>query len=205
MVHIVRTGWTGTSGGPGLTQLAIDTTDSQFGPLTGAQAQSAVNAVRAFWDTIKAHLPNELMLTVAPSVDYYLVHNAQLAGTVTAATSPTAVLGTAADTFSMAAGLKINLNTGAIQNGRRVRGAIFVVPAANAFSLTGTASATAKTALNTAGATLLSALATGGLKLCVWSRPLDATHPKGPRDGTINTVSNMETNEKTAILRGRRD
>lgn len=205
MVHIVRTSWSGLSGGLGLTQLAVDYTVPAFGAMTPGDAQAAVNAVRAYWDAIKALLPNELQLTVSPVVDYYLVNNAELAGSATAATSPVSVLGTSSLDYSMAAGLKVNLNTGVIRNGRRVRGSIFLVPLAGAFSATGTAGATAKTTINAAGTSLMSALATAGLKLCVWSRPLEATDPKGPRDGALSVVSAMETSEKTAVLRGRRD
>lgn len=205
MVHLIRTAWSGTTGGPGLTQLAVDTTESSFGALSGAQAQSAVNAVRAFWNTCTPYLPDEITLTVSPVVDYYLNDSGELAGSVSAATPPTNVAGTSTAVYSMAAGLKVNLNTVTIRNGRRVRGSIFIVPSASSQTNTGLASSTARTAINTAGATMLAALATGGLKLLVWSRPLPAGVPNGPRDGDIADVTALETNEKMAILRGRRD
>jgi len=206
MVHIVRTQWTGTTGGPGLTQLAIDTTASSFGPLSAGQAQSAVDAVRAFWAALPTFLPDEVMLTVSPVVDYYLTHNAELAGSVSAATPPANVNGSSAAVFSMATGPKVNLNTSTIRNGRRVRGSIFIVPGASTtYSTNGVVVASARTAINTAGATLRSSLQTAGLKLVVWSRPLNADQPKGPREGAISDVTAVETNEKLAILRGRRD
>lgn len=206
MVHIVRTNWSGTSGGPGLTQLAIDTTDPSFGALSGAQAQAACDAVRSFWNAIAAHLPNEITLTVSPVVDYYLNHNGQLTGSATATTSPSNVVGTNAGNYSMATGPKINLNTGVIRNGRRVRGAIYVVPGANStYGAAGMMDSTARTTFNTAGNNLRTALNSAGLKLQVWSRPIPEGKPNGPRDGVASDVSGVETNEKLAILRGRRD
>lgn len=206
MVHIIRTQWAGTSGGPGLTQLAIDLTDSSFGPLSPGQAQSAVDAMRAYWDGIKAYLPDEIVLSVSPVVDYYLVHNAELAGSVSAPTTPVSVVGTSAAVFSMATGAKINLNTGVVRNGRRVRGSIYIVPSASSvMSTNGMATGVAKTALNTAGTSFRTALGAAGLKLGVWSRPIPEGKPKGPRDGAWADVAAMECNEKLAVLRGRRD
>lgn len=206
MVHIIRTAWSGTSGGPGLTQIAIDLTTPAFGPLSPGQAQSAVDAMRAFWSSIAAQMPDEIMLTVSPVVDYYLVNNGELAGSVSAPTPPVVVVGTSASAFSMATGPKVNLNTGVVRNGRRVRGSIYIVPGSQVTQATnGMCNGTTKTAINTAGATLKSSLASAGLKLVVWSRPVPADKPKGPRDGAISDVSTLETNEKLAILRGRRD
>ena len=48
-VGIVRTHWSGTSGGPGLTQLAVKEGAGAF--WTQTQAQNAVNAVRQFWES----------------------------------------------------------------------------------------------------------------------------------------------------------
>lgn len=206
MVHIVRTGWQGTTGGPGLTQLAVDQITSGFGPLSAGEGQAAVNAVRAFWESAKIYIPNEVTLNVSPVVDYYLTDDAQLAGSMTAATAPANVVGTeATSSYSMAAGVKLNLNTGVIRNGRRVRGSMFIVPSAGSMTNGGIVGATPKTNLQTYGATLLAALNTAGLKLVVWSRPLTAEDPNGPRDGAQADVSVIECSEKTAILRGRRD
>lgn len=204
-VAVVRTAWAGTSGGPGLTQLYI-ASGNGFGSLTAAEAQTAVNAVRKFWEALKSYLPDEIQLTVSPVVDQYDIASGQLESSVSAATAPLSVLGTSAGTFTMAAGMKVNLNTGNVRNGRRVRGSIYVVPAAGTvMSATGVVSATPRSAINVAGAALLSDLTTAGLGLVVYSRPLTADEKNGPRAGGISNVAAIETNEKGAILRGRRD
>lgn len=205
MVALIRTAWSGTTGGPGITQLAVDQVTSSFGPFSAAESQAAVNAVRAFWDGIKAYLPDEITLTTSPVVDVYLSNNGNLAWSSTAATSPASVTGTSTVAYAMPAGLKVNLNTGVIRNSRRVRGSIFVVPAAGANTTGGLALGTARTAVNAAGATLMASLATAGLKLQVWSRPLKDANGVITRDGATADVIALETNEKIAVLRGRRD
>jgi len=143
---------------------------------------------------------------VSPVVDYYITSSGELSGSVSAPTPPVAVLGTGTASYSMAAGVKLNWNTSTIRNGRRVRGTTFLVPTtSSAFNQTGTADTTVRTAINTAAAAYLNALSATGLKGVVWSRPLDAEDPNGPRDGAIADITGVEVSEKTAILRGRRD
>jgi len=206
MVSIIRTAWSGTSGGPGLTQLAVDQNTPAFGPLTAAEGQAAVNAVRAFWFAIAASLPDEVALTVSPVVDTYLDNNGTLAWSMSAATAPATVSGTSTAIFSMATGPKLNLNTGVIRNGRRVRGSVYIVPGGgNCQASNGMCAAATKTAFNSAAATMMASLQTAGLNLRVWSRPLKDSAGNITRDGVTNPVSVVETNEKLAILRGRRD
>lgn len=203
MVHIVRTSWLGTSGGPGLTQLAVNQTPTAVTALTPAEAQGAVDAVRGFWDAIKALMPDEIVLTVSPVVDMYDRTSGTLMGTTSAPTAPLSVTGTSGLSYQMAAGAKVNLNTANIIDGRRVRGSIFLVPASSAmYTATGVISSTSRTTVNNAGNAMRAALATAGLDLFVWSRP---TSPGPSTDGAISAVSGIETSEKGAILRGRRD
>lgn len=198
---MVRTMWSGTTGGGGLTQLAVR--DVTGALMTTGQVQSAVNAVRAFWDGIKGLLPDEVTLNVSSVVDGYEIDPGNLAWSAVAATPAAAVIGTSATSFSMAAGVKANLNTDVIRFGRRVRGAIYIVPATTAaFSTSGLVAGSARTTINTAGATLRSSLNTAGLELGVWSRPITEGNT---RPGFFSICSGIETNEKTAILRGRRD
>lgn len=199
---IVRTSWSGTSGGPGLTQLAIEgITDPHT--WDAAAAQVAVDAVRTFWNAIAGYLPNELILTTSPVVDVYNIMSGKLVGSHQAATAPASVLGTDAGIFSMASGAKINLNTGVIRNGRRVRGAVFLVPAgATTMSTAGLTSSAARTAINSAVNTMRGTLVAANKQLVVWSRNTTGTEPG---DGVTSPVVGVETSEKVAVLRGRRD
>jgi hypothetical protein len=202
---MIRTAWSGTSGGPGVTQVFFQDANS-FGEISSSQAQSAVNAMRAFWGAIALYIPDNITLTVSPVVDSYNVVSGDLEASVSAATAPPTIAGVNTTGFAMASGFKVNLNTTTIRRGRRVRGGIFVVPSGgNAFSTDGQVISTARTAINTAGQQFLSALSTAGLRLVVFSRPLSAGQVGGPRSGDVAPVTVMETNEKTAVLRGRRD
>lgn len=206
VVHaIVRTSWSGTTGGPGLTQMAFQgIVDPHSWDATSAQ--TVVNAVRTFWDTFKVQIPDNITLTVQPTIDVYNNISGELVGSYAAATPPTAVAGTSAAVFSMAAGLKLNLNTGIIRYGRRIKGAIFVVPASSAsFTTDGIVTAGTITALNGAGAALITTLASSNIQPVVYSRPKEAVGTNPARDGAVAAVVSYSTSPKGAILRGRRD
>lgn len=201
MVAIVRTQWDGTSGGPGLTQLAM----LGNGEFTGANAQAAVNAVRKFWDSVKAYLPDELKLTVSPIVDIYNETNGELTNSTVAAAAPLVVTGLGTSGYAGGAGLKLNWNTGIIRGGRRVKGATFIVPAiATAFGNTGTPIPGVGTAINTAANVLMADLTAGGTALLVWSRPLVVDGVITRTGATAGVISGTLA-AKSAILRGRRD
>lgn len=203
-VGIIRTAWSGTSGGPGVTQLAIDEPDGIFA--TEAGVQTCVNAVRAFWSSIASHLPNELVLTVQPTVDWYQIADGELIGSITAPTAPASVSGTDTGNYAAASGYKVNLHTGAIRDGRRVRGSIYVVPAASiSMTNTGTIAASIRTAANTAAMTMRTGINASNLIWCVYSRERKATALKPYRAGAVTPITVAEVGEKTAIMRGRRD
>jgi hypothetical protein len=204
MIGKIATAWAGTSGGPGITQLYIQDVGADI--ISGAQAQAAVNAVRVFWDALKTYMPDEVGLTVQPTIDMYDHGHGALMNTVTAATAPLTVQGTSTAVYSMAAGLKVNLQTASINNGRRVRGGIYVVPAASsAMTNAGVVAGATRTAINAAGATMMSTFASSGFDLIVWGRPVKDSGGTVTRQGTVNLVTAIETNEKSCILRGRRD
>jgi hypothetical protein len=201
-VGVIRTTWAGLSGGPGLTQLFFQ--DATGAQISSSQATTCTGAVRLFWDAMKAHLPDDLVLTVQPGVDIYEIASGELIAAVTATTSPPAVAGTATGGYAAAAGMKVNLVTNVIATGRRVRGAIYAVPAAaSVYTASGQIGSTQRTAIDSAGNTLLTSFASAGCNLVVYSR-------KKLKDGLevnghTSVVAKLETNEKTAVLRGRRD
>lgn len=204
MVAIVRTAWSGTSGGPGITQMALlGATGEDWNP---GGAQGAVNAVRGFWDSIKLYLPNELTLTVSPIVDRYDTGTGELTGTETAATAPAAVIGTGTGNYAGGAGFKVTWETGSIRDGRRVRGATYIVPATtDAFTATGTVGPAAKTAVNNAAAAMIAAMSTASISMAVWSRPREESTTLPARVGLAYDAESGACSSKSAILRGRRD
>lgn len=200
-VGIVRTEWAGTTGGPGLTQLAIAEGDGGF--WTPTQAQNAVDAVHDFWEDLIAYLPNEISLTIDPVVDLYNEATAELIASEVAPTPPGVVNGINTSAYAMASGLKINWNTGVIRYGRRVKGSTFIVPAGSSvYTNTGTVDSVVATAFNTAANLLRTTLIGDSLKLVVWSRPKELPVA---RPGAISDIISGATSPKGAILRGRRD
>lgn len=198
-IAIIRTDWSGTTGGPGLTQLAINT----FIPVAPAAAQDWVDAVRVFWDTIKTYLPNELTLTVLPQVDAYVTETGDLDSTVVAATPPLPVLGGGTGTYAGGSGIKVTWETNQIAFGKRVRGSTFIVPATSgAFTVNGQVSGTVQTAVNAAAAALIAAIDEPAVDLTVWSRP--KTTPV-VRAGFATDIVQGICSSKSAILRSRRD
>jgi hypothetical protein len=199
-VGIVKTLWSGLSGGPGITQIAVCTA-GEGGAWDGTKAQTAVNAVRAFFAARPSTLPNELTLTVDPTVDIFGIVTGNLEESFSAATSPAAVVGTNAGSFSMASGAKINFKTAGIKNNRRIRGGLFIVPCAgDVFDTNGTISSTPRTNWLTDANALRTALVAGGLEHVVWSRP----SAKGANDGSYAAVTSYDVPTKGGILRGRR-
>lgn len=204
-IACVRTAWAGTSGGPGVNQLFLQQTGT-FGQLTQTEAQNAVNSVRNFWLALAGLLPNEITLTTSTVVDHYDVTDGSLVYSTTAATQPATVAGSDTGSYSMASGIKTQLQTGIIRNGRRVRGAIYIVPAASsAMSALGTVGTTPRNTVNTAGAALLTALNGAGMQLVVYGRPVKDSNGVVTRLGAATVVSQFDTSEKGAVLRGRRD
>lgn len=200
-VGIVRTEWAGTTGGPGLTQLAI--AEGAGGFWTATQAQNAVDAVHDFWEDLIAYLPNEISLTIDPVVDLYDETTAELVASEVAPVAPGVVTGINTSAYAMASGLKINWNTGVIRFGRRVKGSTFIVPAGSSvYTNTGTVDSVVATAFNTAANLLRTTLIGDSLKLVVWSRPKELPVA---RPGAISDIISGATSPKGAILRGRRD
>lgn len=166
-------------------------------------AQTAVNAVRAFWSSVAALLPDEVRIQVNPVVDTYERTTGELFSSHVAATAPLVVAGTATGSYAGGAGAKITWNTSQVRNGRRVRGSTFIVPiAATAYTANGTIGATQQTSMNNAASALISTLSQGGTPLAVWSRPRELPEP---RVGFATEVLTGSAGTKTAILRGRRD
>jgi hypothetical protein len=198
---VVKTKWAGLSGGPGITQTAVICSGGTD-EWDGTKVQAAVNAVRAFWNTSPNTLPNELTLTVDPTVDIHEIVIGGLVGSFTAASAPAVVTGTNSGAFSYATGAKIVYKTATIANGRKVRGAMFIVPCgSDVFDTSGNVSSTPRTGWITASNTMAASFVTGQLKHVVWRRPTTKTS----NDGGIAEVTGYDVPTKGAILRGRRD
>lgn len=198
---IIRTEWSGTSGGPGLTQIAFNAGENH--PVPEVDVQVLVNAMRTFWNAIAAYLPDELRLTVNPTVDVYRTADGELVSSTTAPTAPLVVAGTGTGSYAGGAGMKMTWKTSFIRYGRRVSGSTYIVPAVgSAFTTEGNIGGTPRSTIDGAGGTFLGSLNSANYQAVVWTRPTPR-HPGRP--GVVTAISSGSVGLKSAVLRGRRD
>lgn len=199
-VGLVTSAWSGTTGGPGVTTLAVQTDTAD--EITASEAQAMVNRVRTFWDSLKGVLPNEVTITVSPTIDQFDVASGTLLTSTNAATAPTGVTGTQTGGFAGGVGARIDWETGAVSRGRRVRGRTYVVPAVAAvFDIDGSLTTANQTAITTPATALIAGMVTDLNRLVVWQKP----NSEAGYVGSTFIVSNARVPDKSAILRSRRD
>lgn len=192
-VYRVKLRWTGFTGAPGYTNLHFDVAAGD----TVAGAQSVYDQVQTFAIDIAARLPSAVTLTTEAGVEVIDQATNELI-TIHTVTAGTNTKGQMTGGFSSATGACIVWETGEVKNGRRVRGRTFIVPlSAVAYEADGTLTASAITGLQDAA----SKLTAGGFGFGVLSRPSSS----GASDGSFHTASSGRVNDKTAILRSRRD
>lgn len=116
-LYRVRTALTGTYGGSMVSTMFFD---SSVGT-----AQAAADAVRAFWNDVKAVLSNQLTANVEPTV--YTINPTSGLAVGTSSTSTTPVVGTSsAEQLPPATQALITWHTGVFIAGREVIGKTFI-------------------------------------------------------------------------------
>lgn len=202
LIMRTRARWSGFSGAPGYTVMHFrdfGTSGGSGADPTQESAQLALQRVGEFFSALAPQLPGAVTITTDPEVDVIEDTTGQLQSSfsVTGATIPG---GVANGTFSGATGAVINWNTGAIRNGRRIRGRTFLVPlAAAVYDVDGNLEASRRTAITNAAATLANSASTPDLG--VYARPSAA----GLADGQWAVVTSSSVPDLAAILSSRRD
>lgn len=201
----VVTVWSGFAGAPGYTNHYFIHSDP---PSTGAQ--SAVNNVRAFWNSCASVIPSVCSLLVQPVVKILDDAEGELTDILTVGTPPTAVTGGAAGTaWSGPVGMCVDWETAGIHGypgkTRRVRGRTFIVPTGSVFE-SGTPNDSFVTTIQAAATALRTAT---GPTFGVWARPRPAKTVDGvaiPKlDGAIFPITANRVPDKSVVLRSRRD
>jgi hypothetical protein len=189
----VEVKWTGTNSDPGLSVFNIRHSSTSGDP-------AAVGFIRAFFANIAAQIPNDVTLSFPSLVELYDEVSGQLVGEETF-TAPSNVVGSDSGLFADGVGVRVDWLTGAIREGRRVRGRTFIVPAAaGCFTNSGEVATFAKDTITTAANGLISSLGGNGTALTVWSRP-----PVGTKaGGALTDVIQAAVPNKAAWLKGRR-
>lgn len=191
MVQQYKAFWSVPNAGACVTTFHSDAT------LAG-QAQSFADRVRTFMAAFSGFIPDECAITFDTEVTWLDTATGQLEE-VTAVTAPDIVTGSASGTWAAGSGCRVVWSTSSIVNGRRVRGATFMVPMASiGYASSGRIAATLKTAAEDAAVALLSGAGGDGWDLQVYSRPAPG------RPGSAHSVDAGSCSEMVATLRGRK-
>lgn len=192
-----RAVWNVTGGGVGYSVFHVRE------PLGSGISDSANNFaadLRAGLVTLGGDLPNDVTISFESEAREIDTATGNLLG-VHAVTPPANVVGIQTGTYAAPSGAKVELITGAIVGGRRLKGRTFIVPlAGTSYENNGMVSAGAIGRLNTAFNMFRDAV--GEYSLAVWSRPQGAPTP---RAGVLADVLSVAASQKAAILRSRRD
>ena len=196
-VSTVTALWQGFNGAPGYTKLRF------FEISSGANAQTAVNAVRTYFDAMKGFWLTSMSITVQPLIQNNDVVTGDLTSEITAATPPTSVVGTVTATtpYAGGSGFVMNWVTGAFANGHKVRGRTFIVPAVGVYSQDGTITSATQATAQAAGNALV---ATSGIVLGVWHRQFDNASPPNQVGGALYAATGAFVPDRAAQLRTRR-
>lgn len=190
----VRTTFTGMTSGPGLATHFF-TGESQ------SIADDAAAAVGAFWDALEPRMVGYGTWAVESQVSQL----DPATGELEAVYNVTPVSGTGSNgtqQLALATQGLLQLRTGAIVNGRQLRGRLYIPGPTEDGNTDGRPVAAYRDALSGAGASLI---ADAGNEWVVWSRPFAGSEGNPPREGTtVSVISAVAWNE-WGIIRSRRD
>lgn len=172
-----------------------------LGDWTTADSDAATGVVHEFFDNIS----DLFSATVSIQVDQNVLVLNQATGAIEAevpASGPEdPVTGSGTGDVVMGVGFRVNLLTGAILRGRRVHGAMMLVPTSrSAFDGSGVPGATSVALVLGAVTTLRAHANDNSLDLVVWARP---SVPLG-HVGTCFPTTNQNIGPFAAVLRARR-
>lgn len=198
----VKARWSGFSGAPGYTVMHFRDFATGDGSGTEPSADQALDAaarVNTFFADIAGLLPATVSVVIEPEVEMLEDTDGKLVTAFSAGNLPV-VNGLGGEFYSGPTGAVVNWRTGAVRNGRRVRGRTFLVPLhTGAFNETGQLGPNSTATLQAAANTL--AASTGTPDLGVYARP----SLPGATDGLWSAVTSATVPRLAAVLRSRRD
>jgi hypothetical protein len=184
----IRTVHSGFTGAPGYTQHYFDASGSSLG------AQSASDAIRAFWETFAASMPSGWHYAIDADVETIDDSTGDLIGVTSTTPLVQSVTGATA-AYAGGTGACITWVTNSVHFTRRLKGRTFVVPLSTSnYESDGTLTNGVLTQLRSAAAALI-----GHADFGVWGRPVDGT------DGLFANATAYNVRDKAAVLRSRRD
>jgi len=192
-----RAVWSVTGGGTGYSVFHVR---EPTGVNIEASAEAFADDLRAGLVTLGGDLPNDVTINFESEAREIDVSTGELLG-VHAVSPPVAVTGVQTGVYAAPSGAKVDLITGAVVAGRRLKGRTFIVPlSATSYSDSGRIATSAVGRLNTAFEMFRDAVS--AYSLAVWSRPKTG---EGARPGFLADVISVSASTKAAVLRSRRD
>lgn len=183
--------WSIPNAGPSVTTLHAT-------PVNTFSAQAWADGVRAMFVALAPRFPNEVTVNFATEVTQHEDTTGALIGSFPV-TPGAAVPGTDTGLWAGGTGIRIVWGTGAIRDGRRVRGTTFLVPTVAAtFNNAGQVTPAAQGQIQTAAANYVQNGLTAGYGPVVWSRPAPG------RPGAWSLVSTVTVPQVAATLRTRK-
>lgn len=189
----VRTAFTGAPGSPWVNTM-------HFPGAAQADANTAAAAVRSFWAAIQSSFAAPLHIQVEPEVEQFTDSTGVITAVYNTETASLDASGSGEPLPYMSQAI-IRLRTGVFQDGREIRGRIYVPALTEGHNLAGVPSNPLISILNTAMGPLLPLIA-------VYQRPRAAQ--VGPpvvtaRPGSINPATAFSVAPYWGVLRSRRD
>lgn len=186
--------WQGFSGAPGYM--------NWFFSFPGDPDQDQVNAAaiksKTFVQNFAAYLPTGVSVAYPGIIERLTTGTGELEAEINVPVQ-TATVGTGGGNWSAAVGMCVNWRSGAIVNGRRLRGRTFFVPlSTSAYDTAGTLNDTVRTNILSAANTFITP--DTNLQFAIWHRP-----SPGGSDGSSGAVVATSITDKTAVLKSRRD
>lgn len=205
----VRCPLTGFSGGPGVNTWFIDDAFIGGGD-EPEQVGFALADLRAFYQSLRAGIQQDVTISFEPQVAVLDVPSGQVQQVITSESTPLPVNGTGTSPTSHATMVKTRLLTGVFSDGREIRGGPFIGPIGpNGIAGNGDLTSQTVTDYTAALNTLISALPIHGTSLQVYRRPraadAGASPPVTARPGQKAAVVNAGVFPRPAVLRSRRD
>lgn len=167
-----------------------------------ADVDTVAGLIHAFYTSIAQYLPPNLTYAIEPEVPVVDESSGKLVNLVSGSTVQSAIHGSSTGTqYPAGTGSRINWQTGLVVNGRRLRGAVYIVPLGdNAYSSQGAIQTPVQQALINAARTYNLGVQAAGCAQIVYHRP-----KKGETTGGVAALVNAWTVGSTpASLRSRR-
>lgn len=179
----VRCPWTGAVVGGGVSTFYIDA------------GFTDVSDIKDFFTACSPFLPSSAVISVPNNADTIDEFTGALTGNV-ALTGSGTVTGGGNSAYSAGVGAFINWNTGAVVNGRMLKGRTFIAPLGQGFASTdGTLNDSTRASLDVAALALVSSAL-----ISIWHRPTE----EEPTSGIAHLVTSAQTVDRVTSLKTRR-